>query len=146
MGEESEPLTAEAAETSAAAQEVAIISHRGILIKMAVVIAVGSIAGFAFFTVKAGLGVLVGGALGFVNYFWQKYSLKAIFHRAIEGKKKRFLAARYIMRYVVIGAALAAIYFTETVSIYAAIFGLASFAIAVMIEGLTSLFSGSRET
>ncbi len=144
MGEESEPLTAEAAETSAAAQEVAIISHRGILIKMAVVIAVGSIAGFAFFTVKAGLGVLIGGVLGFVNYFWQKHSLKAIFDRAIEGKKTRFLAARYILRYVAIGGALAIIYFTSTVSIYAAIFGLASFAIAVMIEGFTSLFSGSK--
>jgi hypothetical protein len=140
MGENSESLTDEVA------SEVAIISHRGILIKMAIVIAIGAVAGFAFFSAKAGLGVLVGGVLGFANYCWQKHSLKAIFDRAIEGKKSRFLAARYILRYVVIGAALAAIYFTETVSIYAAIFGLASFAIAIMIEGFISIFSGGQES
>ena len=137
MGDDSEPLTEQTAE------EVAIISHRSILIKMAAVIGIGAVIGFAFFSAKAGTGVLVGGALGFANYFWQKHSLKAVFDRAVEGKKTRFLAARYILRYVVIGGALALIYFTETVSIYAVIFGLASFAIAVMIEGFTSLFSGS---
>jgi hypothetical protein len=140
MGENSEPLTDEVA------SDAAIISHRGILIKMAIVIAVGSVVGFAFFSAKAGLGVLVGGVLGFANYFWQKHSLKAIFDRAIEGKKSRFLAARFILRYVVIAAALTAIYFTETVSIYAAIFGLASFAIAVMIEGFTRIFSSGQES
>jgi ATP synthase I chain len=138
MGEEGEPLA------QGTAAEVAIISHRGILINMAVVVAVGSIAGFAFFSWKAGVGVLVGGALGFANYFWQKHSLKAIFDRAIEGKKTRFLAARYILRYVVIAAALVLIYLTDTVSIYSVIFGLASFAIAVMLEGFRSLFSGSK--
>jgi hypothetical protein len=138
MGEDSEPLTEQTAE------EVAIISHRSILIKMAMVIAIGAIVGFVFFSSKAGSGVLVGGALGFANYFWQRHSLKAIFDRAVAGKRTRFLAARYILRYVVIGLALTAIYFTETVSIYATIFGLASFAIAVMIEGFMSLFSGSR--
>lgn len=139
MGEESEPLVSETA------REVAIISHSGILIKMAFVIAVGSLVGFAFFSWKAGVGVLVGGVLGLANYFWQKHSLKAIFDRALEGKKSRFLAARYILRYVMIGAALAAVYFTGTVSIYAVIFGLASFAIAVTIEGFISLFSAKRQ-
>jgi hypothetical protein len=111
---------------------------------MAGVIAAGTVAGFAFFSAKAGLGVLVGGVLGFANYFWQKHSLKAIFDRAIEGKKTPFLATRYILRYVVIGGVLAAVYFTATVSIYAVIFGLASFAIAVMLEGIASIFSGSK--
>ena len=135
MGDESEPLTTD---------EPSPISHRGILIKMLVVIGAGAIIGFVLFSAKAGLGVLVGGVLGFANYFWQKHSLKAIFDRALEGKRTRFLAARYILRYVAIGAALAIVYFTSTVSIYAVIFGLASFAIAVMLEGITSLFSGSK--
>jgi len=135
MGDDSEPLTTEAPLP---------ISHRGILVIMLVVIVAGSIVGFAFVSAKAGLGVLIGGVFGFANYFWQKHSLKAIFDRAIEGKKTRFLAARYILRYVVIGGALAVIYLTSTVSIYAVIFGLASFAIAVMLEGITSLFSGSK--
>ena len=135
MADDSEPLTTEAPLP---------ISHRGILAKMAVVIAIGAVAGFALFSAKAGLGVLVGGVFGFANYFWQKHSLKAIFDRAIEGKKTRFLAARYILRYVVIGGVLAMVYLTASVSIYAVIFGLASFAIAVTIEGIASMFSGSR--
>ena len=135
MGDESEPLTTEVSLP---------VSHRGILTKMLVVIVAGAFVTFIAFSAKAGIGVLVGGVLGFANYFWQKHSLKAIFDRAIEGKKTRFLAARYILRYVVLGGALAVIYLTSTVSIYGAIFGLASFAIAVMLEAVASLFSGSK--
>lgn len=135
MSDESEPLTTELPLP---------ISHRGILIKMLIVIGAGAALASAFFSAKTGLGVLIGGVLGFANYFWQKHSLKAIFDRAVEGKRTRFLAGRYILRYVVLGGALAIVYFSSTVSIYAVIFGLASFAIAVMLEGITSLFSGSK--
>ncbi len=120
------------------------ISHRRMLLEMASVIVVGALAGFALFSAQAGFGVLIGGVLSFANYFWQKYSLKAIFARAVEGKKSRLLAARFILRYVVIGAALAIVYFSQRVSIFAVIFGLASFAIAVMIEGFISIFSSSN--
>lgn len=121
----------------------AVISHRGILLKMTAVIAVGMIVGFAFVSAKAGFGVLLGGILAFVNYFWQKHSLKAVFDRAIDGEKTPFLALRYILRYVVLAAALMIFYLSGTVSIFAAIFGLSSFAIAVVIEGITSIFSSS---
>lgn len=137
MGDESEPLTAEE-------RMPPEISHRRILRFMTGVIVVGSLAGFVFFSLGAGVGVLIGGILSFANYYWQRRSLKAIFDRAIHGKGSRFLALRYILRYVVIGAALTVVYFTATVSIYAVIFGLASFAIAVMIEGFTSIFSSSE--
>jgi len=139
MGDDREPLTTPLPEDG-----LPPVSHRGILTKMLVVIVAGALLGFVLFSANAGIGVLIGGILGFANYFWQKHSIKAIFDRAIEGKKTRFLAARYIMRYVVIGGALAIIYLTSTVSIYAVIFGLASFAIAVMLEGIASLFSGSK--
>ena len=136
MGENSEPLTAEERTPSE-------ISHRRLLFEMAAVVIAGTIAGFVFFSARVGFGVLMGGILAFVNYFWQKHSIKAIFDRAIEGKKSRFLALRYILRYVALGGVLAIIYLTQTVSIYAVIFGLASFAIAVVIEGFTSIFSSS---
>lgn len=121
----------------------AVISHRGILYKMAAVILAAMIAGFALFSAKAGFGVLIGGVLAFANYFWQKHSLKAIFDRAVDGKKTRFLALRYILRYVVLAAVLMIIYLSETVSIFAVVFGLSSFAIAVVIEGFANLFSRS---
>ena len=137
MGEDSEPLTN-------IDPPMAAISHRRILFEMAGVIAVGTIAGFAFISAKTGSGVFVGGILAYANYFWQKHSLKAIFDRAVDGKKTPFLALRYILRYVVLGAALMIIYLSQTVSIFAVIFGLSSFAIAVVIEGFTSIFSSSN--
>ena len=137
MSENSGPLTDQMASPT--------ISHRRILYEMAGVVVFGSLAGFALFSGKVGFGVFVGGILAFANYFWQKNSLKAIFDRAVSGKKSRFLAARYILRYVVLAGAVAVIYVTDLVSIYAVIFGLASFAIAVVIEGFTSIFSSSKD-
>ena len=137
MGDNPEPLTDEQPNPPP-------ISHRRILIEMAAIVFFGSLAGTVFVSAKVGFGVLIGGVLAFANYFWQRRSLKAIFDRAAEGEKSRFLAARYILRYVVLGVALAIVYLTDTVSIYGVIFGLASFAIAVVIEGFTSIFSSSN--
>ena len=136
MGRDPEPLTS-------VDGPIAAISHRRLLREMAGVIAIGTIVGFALFSAKAGFGVLVGGILAYANYFWQKHSLTAIFDRAIDGKETRFLALRYILRYVVLGAALLVIYLSQTVSIFAAIFGLSSFAVAVVIEGFANIFSSS---
>ena len=136
MGDDSEPLTD-------IDRPFAAISHRRLLYAMAGIIAAGAIAGFVFVSAKAGFGVLVGGILAFANYFWQTRSLKAIFDSAIDGKKSRFLALRYILRYVVLGGVLMIIYLSQTISIFAVIFGLSSFAIAVVIEGFISIFSNS---
>ena len=138
MSEEPESLTEHA-------RELALISHRGIVIKMAAVIVLGTIAALVFYSIKSGLGVLIGGILAFANYFWQRHSLKALFDKAVDGKRSRFLALRYILRYVVLGAVLMLIYLSDAVSIFAVVFGLASFAIAVLIEGLASIFSSNRQ-
>ena len=136
MSEDLDPLTT--------AEPQPEISHRRILIEMAAIIVVGSIVGFTFSSVKAGIGVLIGGGLAFANYFWQKHSLKAIFDRAVHGKKSPFLATRYILRYVVIGAVVAWIYWSDAASIFGVIFGLASFSIAVVVEGFINIFSSSN--
>jgi hypothetical protein len=136
MSEDLEPLTTDDGGAVS-------IGHRPILIKMAGVILIGAIAGFVFFSPNAGLGVLIGGVLAFANYLWQRNSLKAIFDRAVHGKPARFLALRYILRYFALGAVLSVIWFTQTVSMYAVIFGLSSFAAAVVIEGFTNIFSGT---
>ena len=120
------------------------ISHRRILFEMVIVVIAGATVGFAVFSARAGFGVLIGGILAFANYFWQKHSLKAIFDRAVNGKKSQFLAARYILRYVIIGGVVAWIYWSDTASIFGVIFGLASFSIAVVIEGFTNIFSSSN--
>jgi hypothetical protein len=110
---------------------------------MAVVIVVETVIGLALFSTRAGLGILLGGVMAFANYYWQRHSLKAIFDMAVEGTQARFLALRYILRYIVIGAVLGLIYLTGTVSIVGVIFGLASFSIAVVVEGFTNIFASS---
>ncbi len=133
-GEGTEPIGADG-------QKVPELSLSRVLVEMAVIAAIGSLIGFLFFGVKAGFGVLVGGGLAFANYYWQKQSLKAVFDRAVRGEKTPFLALKYAGRYLVIGGVLFLIFLTDVVSIVAVVFGLAIFAIAVMVEGIRSLFS-----
>ncbi|MGB4990281.1 MAG: ATP synthase subunit I [Pyrinomonadaceae bacterium] len=122
--------------------EVAVISHRGILIIMAVLIAAGTIAGFGFGGTRFGIGVLFGGALAFANYFWLERSTRSIFEpHAIA--TSGILAAKYILRYVAMGAVLLLVYWTDAMPITAVILGLAAFAFAVVIHGLKNIISNT---
>jgi len=125
-----------------AEQTIQTLSHRRILTIMAAVIVVSVLLGFIFVSSFFAVGVLIGGILSFVNYYWLKQSLKRIFDRAVMGEQPRFLATRYFLRYMVFGIILAIIYLTKTVSVAAVLLGLGSFAFAIVIEGFIRLFSG----
>ncbi len=125
-----------------AEQTIQTLSHRRILTIMAAVIIVSVLLGFIFISAFFAGGVLIGGILSFVNYYWLKQSLKRIFDRAVIGEQPRFLATRYFLRYMVFGIILAIIYLTKTVSVAAVLLGLGSFAFAIVIEGFIRLFSG----
>ena len=71
MSEDLDPLTTESTATP--------ISHRSILIVMAIVTIAAAIAGFVFGGKAFGFGVLFGGVLSFANYFWLERSTRAIF-------------------------------------------------------------------
>ncbi len=131
MDENLDPLTTDEA--------VRPISHRGILVGMAVVVIAGAILGLAFSGVRFGAGILIGGGLAFANYVWLKRSTGAIFDNAAVASTG-LLAAKYILRYVAIGGCLLVIYLTDVVPVTAVIAGLASFAVAVVIEGLKNIF------
>jgi hypothetical protein len=66
--------------------------------------------------------------------------MAAVLNGAAGGHVSPMLGLRYIFRYIVLGAVLTLIYFTQAVSMTAVIFGLMSFVFAVMVEGLTSIF------
>ena len=72
MSEEIEP-TAEAAEI------IRPPSHERILWIMAILGIAGGIAGFAFGSLEFGLGILVGTALAFVNYYWLSDRIRPVF-------------------------------------------------------------------
>ena len=135
MSEDSEQVTVEQTET------VQTLSHRRILTLMAFAALLASIAGFIFGGVGFGIGVLIGGALSLVNYYWLKRSLKTVFDSAVAGEKPHFLAGRYFLRYLVFGAVLAIVYLTKAVPVAAVLLGLASFALAIIFEAFIRLFN-----
>jgi hypothetical protein len=123
------------------------LSHRRILVLMAAVAIFGSVAGFVFVSAQFGLGVIFGGVLSLVNYWWLKISLKKLFDDAIaHGTQPRFLAVRYFARYATLGAILTVVFLTHTIPVVAVIAGLASFALAIVIEGFIRLFSSFFNT
>jgi hypothetical protein len=107
---------------------------------MAVLGLAGGIAGFAFGSLRFGLGILIGTALAFVNYYWLKSSLRKIFAAAASGERPRMLAGRYFLRYVILAVVVAAIYIADLVPVVALILGLAAFGFAVVAEGLIRVF------
>ena len=134
MSEDLSPLTTD--------ESTKPISHRGILIVMGAVVALSTIAGFIFGGKAFGFGVIFGGLLSFVNYFWLERSTRAMFVNA-EMASTGLLAAKYILRYVALGAVLLLIYMTGIIPVAAVILGLSAFALAVVIQGLKNIISSS---
>ena len=118
------------------------ISHWRILWMMGLVAVFASSAGFIYASWQFGSGVVLGGVLSFINYYWLKVSLKRLFDNAVaHGEKPRFLAVRYFARYLTLGAILTIVFLTHTIPVVAVILGLSSFALAIVIEGFIRLFS-----
>lgn len=124
-------------------QAIVPLSHRRILVIMAVIGLAGSVAGAALVSIDFGAGVFIGSVLAFVNYYWLKVSLKKIFDQAAEtGERPRLLALKYFARYLVLGSAVAILYATGAVSVVGVILGMGGFGFAVVIEGILRIFSG----
>jgi hypothetical protein len=136
MSEISEPVASE--ENGSAPQ----LSHRRILWIMAIVLIAGVALGLIYARRDFTLGLIIGGILAFLNYYWLKSSLRNIFDTmAAAGEKPRFLAARYFLRYATLGAVVAVVYITEIASIVGVLLGLSSIALAVVVEGLILIFT-----
>lgn len=108
---------------------------------MGLVSLVMALASAIFLPYRFSIGVLIGGAFAYLNYFWLKKTLQHVFLIASEGETPRIFGAGYILRYVAFGLFLGLIYLSDFVPIGAVIFGLASFAFAIVIEGFLRIFS-----
>ena len=90
-------------------------------------------------------GLLMGGALSFLNHHWLRTSLQAVFGgAATTGARPRLNAARYVLRYILIAFIVAAAYTLDLVSIGATLVGLCSFVAAVMMEAFMQLYFAIR--
>lgn len=146
MSEDSVQITEPTESTESTESTVQTLSHRRILTLMALVMIIGSILSFVFVSNVFGIGVFLGGILSLINYYWLKRSLKAVFEKASAGQQPMFMATKYIARYMTFGAVLAIVYLTKTVPVVAVLLGLASFALAIIIEAFIRLFSNFSNT
>ena len=105
-----------------------------ILVILAVLGVGGSIAGAAAAGARFGLGILVGCVLAFVNYFWMRRSLRAIFATAAEGQRPSFVGAGYFIRYLVLGGIVAFFHVFGILPIAAVLVGMAGFGFAILFE------------
>src|SRR5215204_1386324 len=134
MAEDIEP-------TGESAENAPPPTHERILWIMAFLGIAGGIAGSVFQSFAFGLGIVIGTALAFANYYWLKSSLRTIFDAARSGGRPKMLAGKYFLRYIVLGIVVAVIYITGMVPIVALILGLAGFGFAVVIEGMIRMIS-----
>jgi hypothetical protein len=133
MGEPTEPVAGQN-------QAAGTISHRRLLIEMIVITLTAGVIGLIAGSARFFAGVLVGGAIAVVNFLWLDRSLTALFRSVANGVKPGLPAVRFILRYLVIGLLLLGIYLTDALPMTAMILGLASFALAVLTEGIISIF------
>lgn len=119
-----------------------------ILVILGILVVAGAIAGGIIVSARFGIGVLTGGILAFVNYFWMKRSLAKIFAGAVEGHRFRFVGAGYFIRYVVLGCVVAFFYGFNILPIGALLVGMAGFGFAILVEAtiraFTALTKGSN--
>jgi diacylglycerol kinase len=104
----------------------------------AVVIAVAASAMLAPWRVTTGL--LLGGLLSLFNMYWLRTSVSAVFDAAPEGRPPRMKAARYVLRYVFVVAAVVIANALGAVSLVATLAGMCLVVAALLTEGLRQLY------
>ena len=121
------------------------LSHGRILKLMGLIGLAGAFLGAIFVSISFGAGVLAGVLLAFLSYYWLRYSLAKVFAISAEtGERPRWLGLKYIGRYLVLAAVVAALYATDAVSIIGLLLGMGVFGFAVVFEGIFRIFSGIK--
>lgn len=101
----------------------------------------GSAVTLIFVSVAFALGVLLGGAVSFANFYWMKFTLRSFFENAPDGPTSATsLSLRFIGRYFALGAIVLIVFLTGVLPVIAVLLGISGFALAVMFDGFASIF------
>ncbi len=84
-------------------------------------------------------GLMLGGLLSLLNFHWLQTSVAAVF-KVSAGKRPRVRVARYLIRYLVVGATGYAAYNLGLVSLPAMFAGLCSFVPALFVEAFRQFY------
>ena len=116
-------------------------SNKQILKNTLYVLAIGISISLFLIGFRFALGLLIGGALTLLNYFWLRRSLTKMFESvASRGQKPLFSVANYVLRYLAFGVLIYFIHKTDTAPVTAVLIGLCSLAAAVFLEGIFLTF------
>ena len=85
-------------------------------------------------------GLLLGGLLALFNHRWLKNSAAAAIRLSTTGGASHFNLAQFLLRYLVIAAAVYATVTLDLVSLPAVLAGLCSFVVAMMVEATREFY------
>lgn len=128
------------ASSTAGADEDPSAMERRIFRGMCRVVASAVLISAPFAPWRVTTGLLLGGVLALLNHHWLRTSVAAVFGAAPAGARPKMRAARYVLRYVVIAAVVAAAYRLDLVSLAATLAGLCAFVAAALAEGFRQLY------
>ena len=85
-------------------------------------------------------GLALGGALAAFNQHWLRTSVEAVFGAAPAGNVPRMRAARYVLRYLVVGAAVYCASATGLASLVATLAGMCAVVAGLLAEGFRQFY------
>jgi hypothetical protein len=85
-------------------------------------------------------GLLMGGVLALFSHSWLKNSAAAAIRFSAEGGEPQWKIAQFVLRYVVIAAAVFAAYTLDLVSLPAVLAGMSSFVVAMLVEAVREFY------
>ena len=86
------------------------------------------------------VGLLIGGALALFSHRWLRNSSAAAIKLAVGGGVQQIQLMQFILRYLVVGAAVYAAYEAGIASLPAMLLGLSSFVVAIFTEALREFY------
>jgi hypothetical protein len=117
-----------------------LLSENRLLATMTLVLVLLVVGSLFFSSWDVTIGLILGGALSYLNYFWLKTSLRSLFEQVSNGKRTKFSASFYIFRYFVIALVVFLAATLRIASVAAMLVGLLSFAFAVLLEAAIQLY------
>ncbi len=116
------------------AREDPFAMERRIFYGMCATVAVSVLVSAAFAPWRTTTGLLLGGVLSLLNHHWLRTSIVAAFSTSVAGNKPKVRVARFVLRYFVVVATIAAANLLDVASFVAALAGLCSFVVAALVE------------
>lgn len=140
-------MTTHAAIEGREAEAFAANTYRRIFLVMVVLLVAAAPVLWVKYDRGMALSFILGGVIALVNFHWLKRSLTALVDAVAVAGKKRSSAGiilRFVLRYVLIGVALYAIFKSSAMSLYGLCAGLSLPVGAVLIEAAYAIYGALR--